>query len=390
MTSALTSTNSGPGLFGLRDSNRDFTKPKFWGKNQFNSSFPASLACYFGYRNLQPIYLTLDTNLKIAHHKIDVLDLFGLRPIASSGTYDYQTTPNLHFNFESVFVPHALFAIGQVPRVDLITQSSRDRTHLLRALEVKLTALPDNQTYALTEDKYGCELVVRPDTIVYLALNIAALYQTEQSLLLSILNPVCTAIANWQDAAQVYPLLRAMCAALDNVLQLKLSQQSPLLMQPIWKTRGKTQILADDCFDLFVWSDFGFTRLFMDITKRTSAPVITRSARSVVWLTKMLYDFSRAGKFEHKTIIDTLTYNTRNDKAFAIGGVGTNPYMASAALVKPRLPKEALRDIILGGGQYFLSPERRLDAAIMNSRMFPDPPTGTIMPPAPDVEGLER
>lgn len=35
-------------LFGLKNSNRDFSSKDNWGKNQFNSSFPAALACYMG------------------------------------------------------------------------------------------------------------------------------------------------------------------------------------------------------------------------------------------------------------------------------------------------------------------------------------------------------
>lgn len=35
-----------PRLFGLDKTNRDFSKKTSWGKNQFNSSFPASLCCY--------------------------------------------------------------------------------------------------------------------------------------------------------------------------------------------------------------------------------------------------------------------------------------------------------------------------------------------------------
>lgn len=35
--------------------------------------------------------------------------------------------------------------------------------------------------------------------------------------------------------------------------------------------------------------------------------------RSVVWLAKMLYEFALVGKINHKLIIDTLTYNTKND-----------------------------------------------------------------------------
>lgn len=35
-----------PRLFGIINSNRDYSNAETWGKNQFNSSFPASLACY--------------------------------------------------------------------------------------------------------------------------------------------------------------------------------------------------------------------------------------------------------------------------------------------------------------------------------------------------------
>jgi hypothetical protein len=38
--------NQQPHLFGLKNSNRDFTSKNAWGKNQFNSSFPASLCCF--------------------------------------------------------------------------------------------------------------------------------------------------------------------------------------------------------------------------------------------------------------------------------------------------------------------------------------------------------
>ncbi|PIY09068.1 MAG: HindVP family restriction endonuclease [Flexibacter sp. CG_4_10_14_3_um_filter_32_15] len=57
-------------LFGISYSNRDFSQKDAWGKNQFNSSFPASLAAYLESKNLESIYLILDENLKIQHEKI--------------------------------------------------------------------------------------------------------------------------------------------------------------------------------------------------------------------------------------------------------------------------------------------------------------------------------
>lgn len=145
--------------------------------------------------------------------------------------------------------------------------------------------------------------------------------------------------------------------------------QSPLVMQPIWKTVGKTSRLYENCLDIFVWSNFSFTRLFFDITKRlaTSEETIQRPMRSVVWLVKMLYEFALVGKVNHKSVIDTLTYNTKNDKAFALSGTNTRPYMTCENLTHPRITKEEIKNIILGGGQNFLSPERRFDAIVLSN-----------------------
>lgn len=41
--------------------------------------------------------------------------------------------------------------------------------------------------------------------------------------------------------------------------------------------------------------------------------------------------------------------------------------MSCNNLTKPRILKEEIKNIILGGGQNLLSPERRFDAIIFNS-----------------------
>ncbi|BAZ05751.1 type II restriction enzyme [Calothrix sp. NIES-3974] len=81
----------------------------------------------------------------------------------------------------------------------------------------------------------------------------------------------------------------------------------------------------------------------------------------------MIYDFSISGSFNHRRIIDTLSYNTKNDKAFAVSGRVTHAYMKSEILKQPRIKKDEIRRIILGGAQNLLSPERRFDAIIYNS-----------------------
>lgn len=51
-----------PHLFGLNQSNRDFSKKEVWGKNQFNSSFPAALCCYLEDKNISANYLCVQNS----------------------------------------------------------------------------------------------------------------------------------------------------------------------------------------------------------------------------------------------------------------------------------------------------------------------------------------
>ena len=66
--------------------------------------------------------------------------------------------------------------------------------------------------------------------------------------------------------------------------------------------------------------------------------------------------------YEHRR-----TFNTKNDKAFAVSGRVTHHFLKSPELTTPRIKKNEIKNIILGGGQNLLSPERRFDAIIYSS-----------------------
>lgn len=369
------------GLFGLAatNSSRDFRLPDNWKKNIFNNAFPVALACYMGGQNIDAVYLTLDEHLNIIKKPLSIASLFGLQHLS----------PNLYYKFESTFANYEPLLIDTLPRIDLVTyDKTAEPYRSLRALEIKLTALPDNTTAAFSEDLYGCEIVVRPDSIVYLALSIAETYLSEldRQTLFGLLDPVCRRIEDWQTPAQVLPRLLDMVSALNNVMRIKMGHQHPLVLQPVWRTHGQRLLLTDQCFDLFVWSNFAFTRLFMGASFNPNA--IQRPSRTVVWLTKMLYDFARDGKFNASQTITTLTYGPKNDKAFSVTGVVTRPLMACPELRRPRVAKEAVREIILGGGQDFMQPERRLDAAILTTPgLFPAHPNPTLARVLTEREG---
>jgi len=295
--------------------------------------------------------------MQVSKSRISMEGVFGLKPLS----------PNLYYSFESDFAPWRTMVVSRPERIDLVTMDTERNNECVRPIEIKLTALPDNQTANLTDDKYGSEIVVRSPSILHLALSIAKNYQTERAELRNQLERIYERKnINWEKFAEAKPHIESLAEIIDSILKMKMKQQSPFLLQPVWKTEKKTLHMADDCFDIFVWSDFAFTRLFMDKIK-ADRERISRRMRTVVWLSKMLYDYSLRGKIDYGQVIGTYIYDTKNDKAFALGGNLTNLYMSCNELTRPRISKYDLKKIILGGGEKFLSPERRLDAAILAS-----------------------
>ena len=337
-----------PGLFGLNNSNRDFTKAEYWGKNQFNSSFPASLCCYLASKDLPAVYIKLAQS-KIVRGEITVDKIFG-----TSGT-----DPEIFFSFEFPYSPFQKYILGRMPRADLVILK---KDQALSGLEIKLTAIPDSTTHSLTDSEYGSELVVRPDSIAYLACSFA------ESEALSSLPDIGIANQDYPDARKVLPKINQIIDAVRAIGKSTEENQSPFLLQPIWKTIGKSPVLADNCLDVFVWSNSAFVEFICSLADPNQfANSINRPTRAVVWLYKMLLDIKTNKRFDHESIVDQITYNTKNDKAFASSGSVNNKYMKCDRLEKPVIIKSEIKKIILGGGQNLLSPERRFDAIIFNS-----------------------
>lgn len=343
-----------PRLFGITNSNRDYSNPESWGKNQFNSSFPASLACYLYSKKLKAVYIKTDETLRPIIDYISIDELFRCNPLSE----------HIYFAFESGYIPFQKYLIGNIPRNDLVIQDLRTNT-CVSSLEIKLTALPDNTTCCLSESEFGSEIVVRPDTIIYLACSIIEQYKDIEKLA-NWIRPIATKITDWINAKGVIPYIHDIKECLLQLVKEKKDIQAPIIMEPIWKTNGKTPQLANQCLDIFVWSNFAlFTIFFPEDTSEVLS--ISRHTRTMVWLFKMLYDYVEKGHFNGEKIIDELSYNTKNDKAFATGGIRTHRVMACDELTTPRISKKDIKHIILGGGQNLLSPERRFDAIIYNS-----------------------
>lgn len=344
-----------PGLFGQKHASRDYRQEKFWGKNQFNSSFPASLVAYMSYKGLSPAYIRIDKNNKVVHSSITGEELFGMNPLSD----------NLYYNFETNFLPYEKYYTGKREHIDLVL-SDYNSYEVLKGLEIKRTALPDNTTNNLGEDRYSCEIVVRPSTICYLVCSICRNYDTKKGRdkLKSLLGNF-PKIKHWDVADEVIPFYPDILDAIEIVAKDMHSRQEPLMIQPIWKTNGKKPQLADNCLDVFVWSNLAAIHMCRQGERNISR--IARHNRSIIWIYKMLFVFYVYGHFDYDNTINDLSYGTKNDKAFAISGAVSYPLLKCKELSCPRIKKDEIKNIILGGGQNLLSPERRFDAIIVNS-----------------------
>jgi hypothetical protein len=356
-----------PGLFGQKNSNRNYGEGQGWGKNQFNSSFPASLVAYMSSKGLQPVYVCLDKNLNVVHKYISGEKLFGLDPLSD----------NLYYSFETSFPPYEKYVIGlkNKEHIDLVLYSLEDGKKALRGLEIKLTALPDSTTRNCKDDKQCCEVVVRNPTVCYVACSICEQYKTPRQK--DKLRELLTGVPNidyWNEQSNVGPHYTTIRDAVVRVMADMVKHQTPIMIQPVWKTDKRSR-LTDDCLDVFVWSNIALLKICTDADFATKTNkdgtvkyTISRFNRTVVWLYRMLFDYvTYNGVFDYSKITSLMSSGGKNDKAFAPNGKATYPYLKSKELTHPRIGKDEIKNIIQGNGQLLLQPERRFDAIIVNT-----------------------
>src|SRR3989344_3829745 len=109
-----------PALFGLANSNKDFSLRDSWGKNQFNNAFPVALGAYMASKKLGAEYIKLDKRMKTSHVQIGFDEVFGMHPASRKA----------FFAFESIFSPYEKFIQGRLPRIDLVVKEvDKAETH---------------------------------------------------------------------------------------------------------------------------------------------------------------------------------------------------------------------------------------------------------------------
>ncbi|MDE9447379.1 HindVP family restriction endonuclease [Xenorhabdus bovienii] len=340
--------NERESLYGLKNTNRK--DDDLWGKNQFNSSFPASLACYMRDHKINPIYLYLDENLNVNAKEVPFDFIFNTTV----------KNENLTFLFESKYTPYQNYAYDDIRGIDLVI---KEKDKFLRALEIKLTVVPDNTTYNDKESDWGSEIVIRPASTSYCALGIIDSCKNELPKIRNIFEKTCENIQHWGNQTEIFSKKVEILDCLNEFQSNFIDYQKPFLMQPIWKTKGKTPILDKNAFDIFIWSDFALCRTFIDRSSNGSSSS-SRLMRSSARLTRILYEIASKNKTHIDRIYTDMNFGYQSDKEFALSGKVTRNYMNHPRRSKPILPPSILKEIILNGGQNKLSPERRFDQSV--------------------------
>lgn len=342
------------GLFGIEHSNRK--SDEHWSKNCFNSSFPTAMACYMLSKKIPAVYINLveiGGNLVIKADEIYLDQVFNCKSRSLS---------ELYFSFETIYKPYQEYSFDTVDGIDLVVMDVNG--NFLSPLEVKLTVLPTDGTSKLPENKWGCELVIRSATTSYCALGMFDSVKDNRFHIREIFEETCSSIQSWDNDFEMRHKIVDLYESIQNFQKENYFHQKPLLMQTIWKTQGKSPLLADQAFDIVIWSDYAFSRLFIDSSLSEKSPKMTRPMRATARLARCIWELSKSGKIRMEDIYRQMAFGNQTDKEFAINGGKWRQYVSSDRVVTPRLHKSCIREIIEPGNINRLSPERRFDQTL--------------------------
>lgn len=341
------------GLYGIHHSNRSTND--HWGKNCFNSSFPAALANYMLTKDIPAIYIKLEEQ----NGKLSVVPSeISLREVFNCGE---RSLDQLYFSFESIFEPYQQYSFDTIDGIDLVIKDIKG--HFLSPLEVKLTVIPTSATSNYPESAWGSELVVRTATTSYCAFGMYDAVKREDRLVREIFEEACASIQSWDNDFEMTHKMPSLCTAIDNFQLRYHKNQKPLLMQTLWKTQGQSPFLAEQAFDIVIWSDYAFSRLFLDGSNQPSN-TMKRGMRASARLARCLWELSKSGKIRVVDIYRQMAFGNQTDKEFAISGTIWRNYVTTKRIQNFALNKNVVNEIIEEGYIDKLRPERRFDQTL--------------------------
>lgn len=366
-----------PFLYGLEYASHDFRDPDSLGKNIFTNALPLSLAQYLATVRGLPIPTVRATvkNGRIRTEQVDKpwKDIIGVSP------------EDAQFDFEAVYSGYGEYTHTDANKSDVVV-TDRLTGEQVRPLEIKLVVVPTSATAKNPRDKQACEIVVRPPTVQQLAFSIARSYGTERRD--DIRERIVKALGkpgdySWEDETKMISSAPKILAAAESITEGGILEQTPLVLNAIWRTEGQKPILEENAFDVFVWTDMGFLQLFIDQAKRdidrasrsqksAEKKSPSRPFRSIMWLVKSLWDYSIQESLDFGAIHSKVTFGAQTDKAGAFSGGSVLEHLQSGYFDQPRVKRSELDNVLSPESAQYLLPERRLDAAIAIQHLAQD------------------
>lgn len=351
-------------LFGLENSNHDFDEKHRgdFGKNIFTNAFPIALSQYMDSIGLGPICIRAcmgKEGLSTEQVETPFSNLIGC------------DARKARWLFESSYSEYEKYATGTPNRSDIVVVDGTTNIHT-SALEVKLITVPNSATADLPREKQSCELVSRPPSIEQLCFSIARSFGYERRH--DIGDVISRCLENpmdykWTDEAFMLDHLNKIIDAAECVAAEGIKNQHSFALTAIWRTKGQSPILDNECFDVFVWTDMAFLQLFTESSKEPMTR-ISRPARSVIWLVKALFDYAVQGKVTFEKTHSDITFGTQSDKAASFAGPKMLSFIGGEAFLHPRVKSDEYKNIIDPKAIDFLKPERRLDAILGIAQMM--------------------
>lgn len=348
-------------LYGLGNSNHDFTAERSFGKNIFTNAFPVALAAYIDGKGLGQNYVSAavgaDGSVGVKHGVAPLSDLIGVE------------AGDAFWAFEDSFSGYNSLSTGTANRSDLVVKDLSTGREL-SAFEVKLVAAPTSGTANRLREQQSCEIVVRPPTIEQMCFSVASSYGLGRRH--DIGDMIASKLGNpmdyqWSNEAYMLERLPLVVAAAEEIIREGIGAQTPFVLNALWRTQGKSTVFDPECFDVFFWSDLAFLQLFTRAAHRaiaTGKTCIGRPERSVVWFVKSLFDYAVQSAVTFEKTHGQITYGGQTDKAGAFSGSAVMDLLRCNHFDHPRIAAEEYESIISPEGIALLSPERRLDGFI--------------------------
>lgn len=265
----------------------------------------------------------------------------------------------MEFDFEFKYEPYQAFAVDPIDGIDLVVRDIRG--NYLAPVEIKLTVLPTSATSVKPQSDWGSELVVRTATTSYCAFSIWDAVNDRHAHIREIFEDTCADIGSWTNDYEMSHKTSNLRRCLDTFEREYLDYQQPIVMEPIWKTEGQSPILCDDAFDIVVWSNLAFTRLFIETE---CGNTMSRPMRASARMARCIWELSRSGRIRVDEIYRQMAFGQQTDKEVAVPGDRWRRYITSDRILRPAVPKTALSEIIAEGYIDRLRPERRFDQTL--------------------------